>query len=464
MRPPRTIALLLFAFLISFGGIVAACGDDDDDGDGAATPADGTPADGAGDIGTVNVIGLWGDAELESFEAMVDPWIDETGGSMDFVGTRDITPILTTRVEGGDPPDVALPAEVGLFQQFASEGLLTPLSECAGLEDLVRNNYPESFIELGTVDGELYGFFMKADTKGTIFYNPAFFEENNLTPLEAAATFDDLIALSDEILALGTPPWSNGQNANGGTGFPGSDSIQQILLNDAGADVYDGVVEGTTPYTDPAVSAAWENFGRMVLTEGYTSQGGAQGVLATQFMASAYPPFEDPPAAGMVALGGFAAGFITDQFPDAVPGTDFDFFPWPGGAVTGGSNIAYAFNSDPTTCSFLMHIASAEAQQIWVERGGFTSVNEGVSLDAYPNDVARGQAEQLLEAETFRFDMDDAIGGAGQQAIFQGVIAYLQDPGSLASILQSIDDAIGAAPADEQPTEPAGDGETPDGG
>jgi alpha-glucoside transport system substrate-binding protein len=323
----------------------------------------------------------------------------------------------------------------------------------------VRDNYPEAFIELGTIDGTLYGFFMKADTKATIFYNPEFFTANDLEPLEASATFDDLISLSDAILAAGTPPWSNGQNANGGTGFPGSDTIQQILLNEAGADVYDGVVEGSTPYTDAAVRDAWEKFGQLVLTDGYTSQGGAQGVIATPFMESAYPPYQDPPEAGMVHLGGFAADFITEQFPDAVPGETFDFFPWPGGAVTGGANIAYAFNADPTTCSFLTHIASAEAQQIWVERGGFTSVNDAVSLDAYPSEVARAQAEQLLQAETFRFDMDDAIGGAGQQAIFQGIIQYLQNPDSLDSLLSSIDAAIGTeAPAEgEDGDEPADD-------
>jgi alpha-glucoside transport system substrate-binding protein len=140
----------------------------------------------------------------------------------------------------------------------------------------------------------------------------------------------------------------------------------------------------------------------------------------------------------MVYLGGFAAGFITEQFPDATPGETFDFFPFPGGKVTGGANIVYAFNSDPTTCSYLTHLASADAQQIWVDAGGFTSVNSEVSLDAYPDDVARKQAEQLLDAEVFRFDLDDAIGGDVQTAIFQGVTQYLSSPDQLEQILESI--------------------------
>jgi alpha-glucoside transport system substrate-binding protein len=143
----------------------------------------------------------------------------------------------------------------------------------------------------------------------------------------------------------------------------------------------------------------------------------------------------------MVPLGGFAVTFIQDQFPEIVPGEGVDFFTWPGGGVTGAANIAYAFNSDPATCSFLSHIASAEAQQIWVDRGGFTSLNTEVSTDSYPDSVTQGLAEQLLEAEVFRFDLDDAIGGAVQQAVFQGVTEYLVNPDSLASILANIEAA-----------------------
>ena len=55
-------------------------------------------------------------------------------------------------------------------------------------------------------------------------------------------------------------------------------------------------------------------------------------------------------------------------------------------------------------------------------------MNTAVDLDAYPDDIARKQAEQLLDAETFRFDLDDAIGGAVQTAYFTGVTAVPRRP------------------------------------
>ena len=76
-----------------------------------------------------------------------------------------------------------------------------------------------------------------------------------------------------------------------------------------------------------------------------------------------------------------------------------------------------------------------------MDGGGFTSVNSQVSLDAYPNVVARAQAEQLAGAELFRFDLDDAIGGALQLAEFAGVTEYLTSPDNLDSILSGIEAA-----------------------
>ncbi|MCH7523295.1 MAG: hypothetical protein IH920_05950, partial [Chloroflexi bacterium] len=181
--------LWILLALIAIAALAFAACDDDDGGDGV-TPAEGeTPAPSA--LGEVDVLGIWGGDELESFEALFAPWVASTGGEVDFVGTRDITTLLTLNVEGGTPPDIALPAEVGLFQRFAAAGELVPLSACPGLEETVLANYPQGFIDLGTVDGTLYGFFMKADTKGTIFYNPAFFTDNGYDPLTSDSSFQE---------------------------------------------------------------------------------------------------------------------------------------------------------------------------------------------------------------------------------------------------------------------------------
>lgn len=451
LRLAAMLALLALAMAL----FAAACGDDDDDDGGATTTATTTATNGATgsattgggggteDLDDVDMMGIWGSSELTNFEAMVKPWEDAHKAKVNFNSTRDITAQLTLRVEGGNPPDIAAPAEVGLFQEFAAAGKLTSLDQCPGLEKLVKDNYPQAFVDLGTVDGKLYGFFMKADTKATIWYSPQAFNDAGLEPLDDGASFDDLVNLSQEFVDKGMPPWSMGVEAAEASGWPGTDWIQQIILNELGEDVYDGLVDGSVKFTDPKVKEAWEDFGKIALGQGFTVQGGATGINATNFQDSTYPPFETPPQAAMVYLGGFASGFISEQFPSATPGEDYNFFTFPGGRVTGGANIVYAFNADPATCSLLTWLAGGESQEIWVKAGGFTSVSEEVPMDAYPDELSRRQAEQLIDAESFRFDLDDAIGGALQQAYFQGVTQYLANPANLDTILQNIEAARG---------------------
>ncbi|MGE3856150.1 MAG: ABC transporter substrate-binding protein [Dehalococcoidia bacterium] len=398
-------------------------------GTGTASPT-GTSAP----LGTVNVLGVWGAEELTAFQAMVKPWEDQNGGKVNFTGTRDLTATLTARVEGNNAPNIAIPAEIGLFQQFAKDKKLVSLKDLGMAED-VTSNYPKAFTDLGSVDGTLYGYFMKADTKATIWYSPKVFQEHGWKPLTADSSFADLEALTKQITDAGMAPWSIGLESEGASGWPGTDWIQQIVLNEAGPDTYDGLISGSTPLTDAKFKSAWEVFGRMA---NMTAQGSPDAINATNFKDSTYLPFQDPPKAAMVFLGGFAGGFISDQFPNLKAGEGYDFFPWPGGGVTGGANIVYAFDDKPATASLMKYLASANAQEIWAQRGGFTSLNKQVSLDSYPNPVARKQAQQLTEASQFRFDLDDAIGGAVQQAYFTGVTQYVADPQRLDTILSSL--------------------------
>ena len=190
MRSRRSLMSLSMVAVVSlFVLLITACGGGTSNADKTATaqaktsttgtprPATSTPAAPSGTgtpqkAGAVNVLGIWGDGEHDSFNAMVAPWQQQTGGSVNFTGSRNITSDLTLRVQGGNPPDIAIPAETGLFQQFATSGKLAKLSDCPGLEEAVKADYPAAFQDLGTVNGTLYGFFMKVDSKADNLLQP----------------------------------------------------------------------------------------------------------------------------------------------------------------------------------------------------------------------------------------------------------------------------------------------------
>jgi alpha-glucoside transport system substrate-binding protein len=402
--------------------------------DGGASPSAGG---GAGFTcenigGEVSVYGTWTGDEQDSFLAMVAPWEECSGATINYTGQRDLGTALTAGIAGGNTPDVAGLPGPGIMQTWYDQGALKPLDfvDFAAYEAAT----PAGFAALGTApDGKLIGIFTKGAVKGLIWYNtanwttgpPATWEELNTTA-RAAATGE-------------TKQWCIGLESGGDSGWPGTDWIEDIVLRQAGTAVYDGWVAGTTPWTDPAIKSAWETFGDAIANSYNTPAG---YVNATNFGKAANPMFADPPG----CLLHHQASFITDFFKNEAKATpeQFDFFPFPdidpaNAGVTGGGDLFGMFNDTPQAQSLVQYMLTPEAQQIWVERGGFISANKNVSLDAYPDEVSRRSAEILANAPVFRFDGGDLMPNALSKAFFQGVVEYVQTPANLDAILTNLE-------------------------
>ena len=89
-------------------------------------------------------------------------------------------------------------------------------------------------------------------------------------------TWDEMLALSDQIVADGSTPWCVGFESEGATGWPATDWMEDIMLRTAGADTYDKWVTHEIPFNDPAVQHAGEVFGDIMFHDGYVL-GGASG-------------------------------------------------------------------------------------------------------------------------------------------------------------------------------------------
>ena len=62
-----------------------------------------------------------------------------------------------------------------------------------------------------------------------------------------------------------------------------------------------------------------------------------------------------------------------------MPGIEFD-------GVTSAGDLFGMFNDTPAAQSLISYLVTAEAQQIWVERGGALSANKNVPPDVYPDE------------------------------------------------------------------------------
>jgi alpha-glucoside transport system substrate-binding protein len=395
---------------------------------------------------TVDLLTTWGDGELESFKAVVAPFESKEGVKITIESTRDVNATITTRLAGNNPPDIAVLPNPGKMQQLATQKHLVALDSFLDMSK-VRSDYSSSWIDLGSYKGHLYSISYKAANKGTVWYSPKQFQSNGY---QIPATWDQMIALSNQIAGGGKYPWTMGVEAGSASGWPAADWIAQIYLNQSGPEMYDKWVAHQIPWTDASLKSAFQMFGQIVNGPHFIN-GAPQSILATNFQPATYPPFQNPPGAYMCYLGDFAQGFITGQFKGLAAGTDFNFFPFPAinaqykGAITGGADLVTALRNTTAVQKLITYLETAQAQEIWVKRGGFSSPNKQVSLDAYPDPVAKASAQELQSADIFRFGAGDLMPSAVQDSFWKALLDYIAHPNNLDSNLSSIESVASQA-------------------
>jgi alpha-glucoside transport system substrate-binding protein len=442
----RTIAAAM-AFVL----VAAACGDDDDTG----AVADGGPiADGGGqDDGegaddlsgqSIDVVAVWSGDEADNFEQVIQAFEAETGVEVNYRSTGDdIAAVLGTAIEGGQPPDVAILPQPGLLQDLAEAGDLIPIEDFAG--GVVDENYAPVWRELGTVDGELYGVWFKASNKSLIWYSLAAFEDAGVEPPE---DWEGLLETSQTLLDSGVTPMSVG----GADGWTLTDWFENVYLRTAGPETYDKLVDHEIPWTDESVITALNTMEEMIGQPDFVANG-LDGALQVDFPTSVTQVFGADREAAMVFEGDFVAGVITGE-TDAEIGTDADFFEFPSidgspPSVVGSGDVAVMLQDNEAARAFISFLASAEAGEVWAELGGFSSPNQNVDVDVYPDEVSRRAAEQIAQAEVFRFDLSDLqpaeFGGTPGQGLFRLFQEWLAAPQQAEQIAQQMEDAASAA-------------------
>jgi alpha-glucoside transport system substrate-binding protein len=380
--------------------------------------------------GTVRVVGSWSGAEEESFLAVVRPFEQQTGISVEYTGTRDLNGLLWQGVATKNPPDVAGLPGPGQMAEFARFGALQDLSTVIDVGAYKADTVP-TFIDLGTVDGKLVGVFIKATLKGLIWYNTRIY---NLPPPTTWQALTNNAALAKR----DANTWCTALASDATSGWPGTDWIEDFVLRKYGSDVYDDWVAGKLPWTSPQIKDAFQMYGDVVAD----SAGGPSAVIATDFQDGGNGLFSDPPT----CLFHHQATFMTEFFKSraAAREGEYDFFPFPAldprfaNDVTGAGDLFGMFKDTPQARALMSYLVTPEAQSIWVERGGALSVNSQVT--DYPDPISKRAAALLTTADRFRFDGSDLMPEQLNEAFLQGVIEYTRTPSSLDDVLQHLDD------------------------
>ena len=386
---------------------------------------------------TLDVEATWSGAEQDNFEAVLKKFEDETGAKVNYTsfGDKGATTI-GTQIEGGNPPDVAVVGQPALLQSLATDGNIVELS--SDTLATVKNNYSQSWIDLGTVEGKTYGVWFKASNKSTVWYNSDIYDEAGAA---VPKDWDDFLTQLQLISDAGYAGVSIGADV----GWPLTDWFENVYLRTAGPEKYDQLTNHEIPWTDPSVADALDVLATLWGNSALIEPGADQRT----FPESVTEVFGADPKAGTVYEGDFVAGNIaTDGNSTVGENALFYDFPSVNGsdpAVVGGGDVAVAFNDDAATDALMDYLASPDSAEVWVPKGGLTSPNNAVDTSLYPDDTSRQIAEALTGAKTFRFDMSDltpsAFGGTEGQGFWQIMIEFLQNPSDVSGTQQKLEDA-----------------------
>ena len=380
---------------------------------------------------TVTIFGPWLAPEDDIFRSAIAYFEDATGATVTYTGSDGFEQQIVIDAEAGSPPNIAVFPQPGLAANLAAQGLLSPLGD--DMAQWVADNYAagSSWVDLGTYadengEDQFYGFFYNVNVKSLTWYVPENFEDAGY---EVPETMEELIALSEQIVADGETPWCIGLGSGPATGWPATDWVEDIMLRTQPPEVYDQWVTNEIPFNDPRVIEAIELFGYFAKNDDMVA-GGSAAVASTDFRDSPKGLFTSPPQCYMHRQASFIPAFM----PEGVEiGTDVDFFYFPsfaekdlGNPVLGGGTLMAVTDPSDATMAFMEFLQQPLAHEVMMAQTGFLTPHKGVNPEAYADESLRGQGQILLDATTFRFDGSDLMPGAiGAGAFWTGMVDYV---------------------------------------
>ena len=428
MRKFRMLALLVVILMIA-----AACtkkADSNDNGEEA-------------NKGTVNVLNALEPSENDVLQSITDKLITpEVKYKTEFEVADDIAQQIQIRSQGGTL-DVVLVPQPGAVVQQATDGNAVSLEDMGFDMSQLEATFGSYFLSLGEYKGEHYGIPTNINLKSMVWYPKDDFDKAGYT---VPTTWDEMIALSDQIKADGGTPWCVGFESGGDTGWPATDWMEDIMLATAGTDTYTKWIKHEIPFNDPAVQHAGELFGDVMFAPGYVL-GGADQTPSIAFADAPLPMFDNPPKCWLHRQ----ASFINAFFPKGTePGVDYDWFPFPSidqqGTLFAGE-LAVVFSNRPEVKDFLERFMAEDVQCAMGSEPGSSRISPNVKVgpDCYPNPILAAASQVLAKSlaggGAAGFDASDQMPPqVGSGSFWTEMMSYMQDgPDSLKTHLDNIE-------------------------
>lgn len=377
------------------------------------------------------------------------PFEDCTGAKINYEGSKEFEAQLLVKLESNNAPDIAYIPQPGLLQTIVEKYPDRIVEASAGTVENVDKYYSPSWKGYGTVDGKFYAAPLGANVKSFVWYSPGVFADNGY---EVPTTWDELIALSDKIVADhgadGAKPWCAGIGSGDATGWPATDWLEDLVLRTAGGDVYDQWVTNEVKFNDPKIAEALGKVGDILRNPDYVNGGigDVSSIATTEFQDGGLPILDSGLCFMHRQASFYAANWPEgtdvsedgDVFAFYLPSMNADQRP-----LLGGGEFSAAFSDRPEVAAFQAYLASPEwnnAKAKSTPSGGWVSANSGLDVNNLVSPIDRLSAELLGDTtQEFRFDGSDLMPAAvGAGAFWSEMTAWIAEGKSDQAVLDAI--------------------------
>ncbi|AZS37782.1 Multiple sugar-binding protein [Microbacterium lemovicicum] len=413
--------------LVAIGALtLAGCAEGGDSGGGTAS--------GGTEGATVRVSGGITGTEADALNQSFEQFTADTGIKVVYTGDKGFEGNIVTKVSGGDAPDIAIVPQPGLLKTLVETGEVKPGNDKVSAN--VDEYWDAGWKSYGTFDDTFYAAPMLANLKGYVWYSPAKFAEWGV---EVPKTFDELMTLTQTIAQKsGGPSWCAGFASEAASGWPGTDWIEDMVLRQSGADVYDKWVANEVKFTDPEIKEAFDAVGKILLDPNYVNAGfgDVQSINSVAF-ADVAAKVADGTCPMTHQASFLSANFLTvknaaGETPTIAPDGDVYAFILPGVkegelAVEGGGEFVAAFSEDEAVQKVTEFMSTPEFADARVKLGGVVSANKGADPSLASSEFLQEAMKVLQDpSTTLRFDASDLMPATvGSGSFWKGMVSWI---------------------------------------
>lgn len=342
----------------------------------------------------VTILGTWTGNQGEQFESV----LRSLGIPFRYQGTAAQREVLLSKVQSGEPPDIVIMPGLGELAEYADQNRLKPLDH---LYD--PRQYGAPWNATTSRSGHVYWVPVKADLKSIVWYRAGKKPVNSPAPLQS---------------------WCIGMGDDGASGWPGTDWIEDLVLQRAGPRTYEKWALNSPRgnwWLSAPVRGAWQAWvdllrqdpvaARHALLTDHRGGPDSHGLL-----------FDGWHGCGLEHQGSFARSFYKDEadkarFVDSAP-----LLPGGGGRVRAHEvtgDFAALFSDRSDARELIKRLASKQGQQQWADLADVFSANRQVTTGGHA--VESEIARRLREGPRC-LDASDVMAPAVRDAFYEAAL------------------------------------------